>query len=265
MTALYAYAIVPATLATTDAPAGLDDAPVSVEAHGDVGAVISSLSGDDYDPEVIADRSADLAWLGERAAAHDRVMIWVSDHGPTIPLPPFSLFRDAAGVRRMLADRAPQLTATLRRIGQAREYTVRLFRIDAELTRSLATLSPAIAELEARVAAATPGQRYLLERKLDAERAAARNDVTHTAARDVLAALSALAQRVAQDPLPAPLATAPSSGGAALNASFLIAPDKVRPFQEAVTALIDRLGTRGFRFEFTGPWPPYHFVRDDEC
>ena len=266
MTPLYAYAVVPATLMGTTTPvrrpvpppAGLNDAPVRIETESEVGAVVSALSDSDADPELIAACSADLAWLGERAAAHDRVVTWASDRGPAIPLPPFSLFRDAASVRRMLRERAPDLIATLGSIGAAREYTVRVFRIDSEMNAALASMSPAVADLEKRVAAATPGQRYLLERKLDGERETARTDVARRVAEEVLADLSRVAQRTAQGPLPQ--TPAAENGGAVLNASFLVAPDATQPFQAAVTRFIDRLGARGFRFEFTGPWPAYHFV-----
>jgi hypothetical protein len=46
-----------------------------------------------------------------------------------------------------------------------------------------------------------------------------------------------------------------------LDAAFLIAPEHLDAFRRELTALIDLHGSRGFRFDFTGPWPPYHFVQ----
>jgi Gas vesicle synthesis protein GvpL/GvpF len=45
-----------------------------------------------------------------------------------------------------------------------------------------------------------------------------------------------------------------------LNAAFLLAPERLNAFQETLTSLVERHGARGFRFDFTGPWPPYHFA-----
>jgi hypothetical protein len=49
-------------------------------------------------------------------------------------------------------------------------------------------------------------------------------------------------------------------GRAILNASFLVAPPKVVEFQRALTAMVNKYEPSGFKFDFTGPWPPYHFV-----
>ena len=52
------------------------------------------------------------------------------------------------------------------------------------------------------------------------------------------------------------------AGVAVLNASFLLARAKVDEFRRALTRLVEEYESRGFRFEFTGPWPPYHFVQE---
>ena len=49
-------------------------------------------------------------------------------------------------------------------------------------------------------------------------------------------------------------------GRAILNASFLVAPGRVVDFQRALTAMVNQYEPSGFKFDFTGPWPPYHFV-----
>jgi hypothetical protein len=47
-----------------------------------------------------------------------------------------------------------------------------------------------------------------------------------------------------------------------LNAAFLVAPDRFDALQRALTSLAAHHGAHGFRFDFTGPWPPYHFVNE---
>jgi hypothetical protein len=49
-------------------------------------------------------------------------------------------------------------------------------------------------------------------------------------------------------------------GRAILNASFLVKPARLVGFQEALTGMVHKYEPSGFRFDFTGPWPPYHFV-----
>ncbi len=258
MTALYAYAIVPASLDATTAPSGIDDGPVVTVRAADIAALVTPIDEAAYDPDVVAARSQDLTWLGAHAAAHDRVLTWAIDQESVIPLPLFSLFRDGDGVRQMLARRGAELGQTLRDIGDAREYTVRVYRLDAQLRVALAARSAEVAELEARASNASPGQRYLLERKLEQTRGEELERVGRETADEVFAALGGIARVTARDPV----ASQPAAAGhAVLNAAFLVAARDVEAFRSAVTQLMERRGPEGFRFEFTGPWAPYHFVR----
>jgi hypothetical protein len=53
---------------------------------------------------------------------------------------------------------------------------------------------------------------------------------------------------------------AESRGVMVLNAAFFVAPDAFESFQKTLTSLIERHAEHGLRFDFTGPWPPYHFA-----
>ena len=257
----YVYAIVPPSTAVAVAPPGIDDAPVELIAARDVAALVGCVDATTYGVGV-EDRIADVAWLAPRATAHDAVLTWASDVGAVIPLPLFSLFRSRDAVQSMLEDRHDDLVSTLHRVARGREFGVRLFRVDDELRRSLSALSPTVASLEADVAAApSPGQGYLLGRKLDT---AKKDELRRVAASVATSAYDALAARslvATQDPLPN--ASREQAGAAILNAAFLVAHDRIDEFRGVVTELVRQHQHRGFRVEFTGPWPPYHFARSD--
>jgi hypothetical protein len=255
----YVYGVVPAEIDLTSAPTGIDDTPVSVEREKGLGALVSRLDAVAYAPEEVEARTSDLQWLGPRAIAHDRVVTWASDNGPVVPLPMFSLFSDAARVRAMLRERSAELRETLAKVAPGREYTLRLFRFDEALRGQLGAMSERIAELEAQARGADPGRGYLLQRKLDAERASEVRRIGAEVAREVYDSLAARSLAATSDSLPQ--TGEATAGTAVLNASFLVGRDALTPFREALTTLAERYDGRGFRFEFTGPWPPYHFVR----
>ncbi len=257
MTAFYAYAVVRGSFDAAGAPSGIDEGPVTVVRSGDIAAIVTPIDETKYGPALVAEQSQDLEWLGARASAHDRVMTWAVDRATVIPLPLFSLFYNAAGVQQMLARRRAELDETLQRLGNAREYTVRVYRLDQPLLASLSTHSREIAELESRAAQSSPGQRYLLDRKLEQARRAELERVSHEVAKVAFTTLASIARNSARDTVTSQPAAA---GQAVLNASFLIAAPEIETFRGAVTGLIAEFGPRGFRFEFTGPWAPYHFV-----
>src|SRR5260370_1130678 len=176
-------------------------------------------------------------WVAERAVAHDRVLTWASDRGAVIPLPMFTaLFRSAQGIDDMLRTRGPTLRSGLAQLGRGREYALRVYRVDAELKAALPSLDPAIASLAAAARAASPGQRYLLERKLD-ERI--KDDLRATSQRiaaEILDQLAAVAVDSVLSPIPRVTAQAP--GTMVLNASFLVPPKGLLGFQEKLTEIV---------------------------
>src|SRR5918999_504038 len=258
----YVYGVTPPGLDLVHAPEGLDGATLGLEAEGEIAALLSRLDPAVYAPAEVEARTSDVEWLGPRAVIHDRVLTWASDQGPVAPFPMFSaMFRDVASVRTMLRDRADRLRDALAVAARGREYGLRVYRDDAILLGAVSTLSPRLAELERAAANASPGQRYLLERKLDAERKTESRRVADETARDVYETLADDA--VAARRIPMPRDVAERRAALALNAAFLVAPESYTTFRASVGKLAERLEPSGFRFEFSGPWPVYHFMETD--
>jgi hypothetical protein len=259
----YVYGVVPASLSPATAPAGLDNAEVQLQGADDGGpaALVSVLDGDRYAPAALETTSGDVEWLSPRAIAHDRVLTWASDSGAVIPLPMFSLFSSGDAVRTMLRDRSDELSLSLHRLSAGREYALRVYRVDSELLGAITALSARLAEIASAAAAASPGQRYLLERKLDTEKKAEMRIVTQRLVDEIVDELAPLALGHVRSPIPKLASTEGVARGVlVLNAAFFVASDDVQDFQRTLTALVERHEVNGLRFDFTGPWPPYHFA-----
>lgn len=273
---LYAYAIVSLPeqreLVTNHLHrmAGIDTASVTlvmddVLARAQPMAVlVSAVDAQTYAPSEVESRVGQLEWLAPRAEAHDRVVTAAADAAPVIPLPIFSLFRDEAAIRGMLASRREELSRLFARLRGAREYTVRVYRDDARLHAALSDLSPQIRALESSATSASPGQRYLLQRKLDEARRTELRRVSSEVAQSMYRALAALARAAVREPLPAAIANAESTTTqpAVLNASFLVDDARLDDFRGTLSELIELRSPAGFRVDFTGPWPAYHFARE---
>lgn len=258
---VYVYGVVAGALDFSGAPRGVEDARViTIEADG-LTALSSLVPTLDYTGERIEALAGDVNWVGPRASAHDAVLTWTSDRREVVPFTMFTLFSNGDAVRAMLRERRGSLVAALERVHGAREYTLRVFQ-GGELASDevLARGSPRIAELEKLAAGAAPGQRYLLERKLEKARREERSRGGAAVAADVASTLAAHSLDLVRSQLP----PAPDGDGAAravLDASFLVKLDRVDELRAALGALVERYEPRGFRFEFTGPWPAYHFAR----
>jgi hypothetical protein len=259
----YVYGIVPSEMPKTTLPVGLDDTGVALERHEGIAAIVSVLDAKQYGPVALETNSGDVEWLSPRAVAHDRVLTWASDHGAVVPLPMFSLFSGQDAVRTMLSERSSQLASALAKVAKGREYALRIYRVDSELLGAVTSLSPRLSAMAETAVAASPGQRYLLERKLDGEKKSELRSLSQRIVEEIVAELTPHALSVVRSPIPrvADAETA-TRGTMVLNAAFLVAPDQFEALQRTLTSLVARHGAHGFRFDFTGPWPPYHFVNE---
>jgi hypothetical protein len=255
----YVYGVVRSSVETATAPEGIEGGAVSLIPNGDVAALATSVSAEDYAPDKVEALTADVEWVSLRAMAHDKVLTWASDAGPVIPFPMWTLFRDAKAVKAMLSKRASELSTTFKRVGDGREFIVRVYVQPGVLQDRLGGHSAELAALEADAAKASPGQKYLLERKIDDVRRDAGRDLTVKVAGEIHDALGAFSIETAREQ-PVNAGAPREQGRAILNASFLVAPARVVDFQRALTAMVNKYEPSGFKFDFTGPWPPYHFV-----
>lgn len=255
----YVYGVVGSSMETVTAPTGIDGGAVNLIPHGDVAALATSVSADDYSPDRVETLTADVDWVSQRAIAHDRVLTWASDNGAVIPFPMWTLFRDAKAVEAMLSKRMEELRQTFSRIGGGKEFIVRVYVLPGVLRDSLGEHSTELSALAAEAAKASPGQKYLLERKIESLRKDAGRDVAAKAAGEIHDSLQAASMETVREQ-PVNSGTPREQGRAILNSSFLVAPQRVVEFQRALTEIVNKYEPSGFKFDFTGPWPPYHFV-----
>lgn len=256
---IYLYGIVPGDAPDpADELRGIDDAPVRLVRTPALGAVVSDLDAAQYADAALEARLDDLAWVGERGVAHERVLDWFTERGPVIPLSLFSLHRDDERVRERLQEDEARLAERLERLRGTREWGVKLWRREAQLDEQLEELSPSLRALQAEMESAPQGRRFLLGKKREALRAEELRRVAARVTHQVYAALRETAAEATTASLP------PSPPGAervlALHAAFLV-PDAAFPaFQQRLGELAGTFQPLGFEFEFTGPWPPYHFA-----
>jgi gas vesicle protein GvpL/GvpF len=255
----YVYGVMPSTADASTAPVGIDGGSVSLIPSGSVAALTTSVSAADYAPDRVETLTADVDWVSSRAIAHDRVLTWASDIGRVIPFPMWTLFRDGKAVAAMLTRRMAELERTFARIGGAKELIVRVYVQPAVLKEHLTQHNAELTRLEGEAERASPGQRYLLERKIESLRKDAGRDVAARVAGEIHDALRQESlDSVREQPVNS---GAPSEQGRAiLNASFLVPPARVVDFQRSLTVMVNKYEPSGFKFDFTGPWPPYHFV-----
>jgi hypothetical protein len=258
---IYVYGLVRNDFDASRLPTGIDDSAVVASSIGEFRALLSCLPTPAYDADAVARNAGDVAWISPRALAHDRVLTWAQEHGGVVPFPMFSLFSGEDALQALLMQRSAGLRRTFERVHNADEFGVRAHRRDSAMLEVIDQLDEGIGRLRAEAAAASPGQRYLLDRKIAEQATAAIRGAGQRIARDVFERLRPLAREAEWRPLVPERDRAPQAT-LVLNGAFLVDRATTTAFRAAVAECMREYEGRGISFEFTGPWPPYNFVAD---
>lgn len=257
---VYLYGFVPsAATEPRDELGGIDGADVRLSDVGGLRAVVSDLDGADYGEARIEARLKDLDWLAPRGAAHERVVTWFADHATIVPARFLTVFSSDEALQAEVDRRRDEILERLRRFRDVREWDLKVSYDFESLSRHLGDLSEAASRLDAEIAAAAPGRRYLLERRrADVARSEA-GGVAHHLARQVLDDLRPHAEKVAELQLPAVREDLP----VVLNAALLVNRGAASTFQASAAEAIREVEEKGLHVALTGPWAPYRFMGDD--
>ena len=239
-----------------------DDSPLeAVEAEG-LTAVVSAVPLEAYGEGALAERLTDAAWTATRALRHERVAEHFARRAAVAPLRFGSIYLRREGVERMLTERGAQLREVLGRLGGREEWGLNVFVERARLREEVTRLSARLRELSAQADAATPGQAYLVRKKIeglrDEEARAETRRVAQEAERRLASACDgAVRLRVLKD-------EAAEQGELAARLAFLVRREGFEAFRDAAERLAAEYTPLGFRFELTGPWPAYNFAAVSE-
>lgn len=236
--------------------AGVAGAPVRLVDLGVVRAAVADLPASVYAAPLVESRLQDLAWVGEQGMAHERVVVWFSDHSDILPARLLSLYSGDDALRTALAGRIDAIAATLRTLSGRREWNLKVAYDADELARHGAEISADLRQMEERIAAATPGRRYLLER----QRADMVKQEVSRAGRSLARELLDALREHAADVRELPLTDSDENGTVVLNAALLVERSAEQALRARAADRYSHYTGLGLIISFSGPWAPYRFV-----
>lgn len=229
---------------------------------GGLAAVVSEVPLADYGEGALAERLADATWTAVRALRHERVAEHFARRAGVVPLRFGAIYLKREGVERMLGERGAQFRVVLKRLKGREEWGLNVYVERGRLREEVTRVSVRLRELVERAEAAPPGQAYLLRKKIETlrdeeARAETRRASTEVERRLAAASDGAVRLRVLKD-------EATEHGELAARLAFLVRRESFEDFRAAAETLAEEYTPLGFRFELTGPWPPYNFAVSDE-
>ncbi len=257
---VYLYGFVPGPFSVdTEALAGIAGRPVELLEVDGIRAVVSQVDAAEYDSRRVESRLQDLGWVAEQGVAHERVVAWFVDRTQILPASLFTLYSSTTALQKSARAQKDAIGLELRRLDGLREWDLKVSYDASLLARHVPQYSAALRRLDAEIAAASPGKRFLLEQKRGE---LVRKEVVRVAreqAQHMLDQLRPFCSKVRTLPLPQSAEELP----VVLHAAMLVHRDQEADVLRVIEAVRGEPDRAGLSTSFSGPWAPYRFVEHE--
>ena len=249
-------------IAAQSLPAAIEDcAELELVTSGQLTAIASSVPLSIYGEDTLTERLTDATWTAVRAMRHEQVVEHFARRASVVPLRFGTIYLERIGIERMLLEKRKELGEIIERLRDREEWGVNVHCDRALWLAGVTSVSPRLRDLAKRAEQATPGQSYLMQKKIETLRAdEARAEIIRVVdeIENTLRANSDEAKR-----LRVLKVETTEYGELKAKFAFLIQRSAFETFRESAENLARKNEELGVRLELTGPWPAYNFAAEN--
>ena len=263
--AFYVYCIAEsaaaAHLPADSLPAAIeDDSKLEWVAVNPLAALVSRVPRETYNEESLSEHLNDATWTAIRAMRHETVMEYVAKRMSAVPLRFGTIYLEREGIERMLTEKSRELEEIIEQLRGREEWGVNVYCDRAALVSSITAVSPVLREMVERAEQSSPGQSYLIQKKIDALKV----DEVRAALNRIVDEVEENLNAQSEDAKRLRILKVETTEHGELKAkfAFLVQRSGFEEFRDAAERLAQEHQAAGVRLELTGPWPVYNFVHD---
>ena len=229
----------------------------------DLAALASAVPLEVYGEAALSDHLTDATWTAVRAMRHETVVEYVAKRVSVVPLRFGTIYLDRSGIELMLAEKGRDLKDIIERLRGREEWGVNVYSDRATLLASITEVSPRLRELARQAEAASPGQSYLMQKKIEALRV----DEARVALNEIIEQIEKTLAAQAEDARRLRILKVESAEHGELKGkfAFLVKRSEFEEFRSAAERVAEENLSAGVRLELTGPWPAYNFTELSGC
>ncbi|WP_064092049.1 GvpL/GvpF family gas vesicle protein [Rossellomorea aquimaris] len=260
---LYLYGLIPTEEATNQSlPSmkGFDgESDIYTIEIGDVTAIVCKLVSSEYSEGTIKDKiDNDMEWLQEKAFHHHETVLMVSKMYTIIPLKFCTLYKNEDSLQNTIKSNINKLENAFSQLEGNEEWNVKIYCDDKQLRKKVSESNPAIEEKRIEISELPKGRQFFEKKKIDQLIDQELENEKNQLCEEVHEKLKgkslqgSIKKNWSKD-------VTGRQENMTWNSVFLLQADKVDEFLEEVKKYEEELEETGWKFEATGPWPPYHF------
>jgi hypothetical protein len=208
----------------------------------------------------LAEHLTDATWTAIRAMRHETVVEYVAKRASVVPLRFGTIYLERERIERMLEEKSRELEEIIEHLRGREEWGVNVFSDRAALMTTITSVSPVLREMVERAKQASPGQAYLMQKKIEALKA----DEARAVANRIMAEVEEKLKEQSDDARRLRILKVETTEHGELKAkfAFLVKRSGFEEFRSEAERLAQEHRDAGVRLELTGPWPVYNFVQD---
>ncbi len=223
---------------------------------GDVVAVVSETSLEDFTGPEAEARMRSVEWLGPRALLHEQVIERVAASSPVLPVRFGTFFSSEETLGRLVARHHDTIVAFLDRVAGQEEWAVRGY---VQRERAIDARVKAAMESSPAALSASPGLRYMQEKRMVAQAEAGVHAWLQETADRLWSELKAVSSNAVERNI-LPTSGDQPFGEMIFNWAVLVPAADVPRLHTLVARFDEELGTAGVTLRESGAWPPYSFA-----
>jgi hypothetical protein len=246
-------------LSTGSIPSAMEEnTELEIITVDDLAAIVSRVPLSVFGEDSLDAHLSDAPWVTVRAMRHEQVVEHFARQTSVVPLRFGTIYLDRSRVEQMLAEKHDQLLPILERLRDREEWGVNVYCDRAVLLENITSLSPRLREMAAGAKNASPGQSYLLQKKIEALRTDEGKLEIERITKRIEERLSSLSEGASR--LRVLKVETTEHGELRAKFAFLILKTKFEEFRGAAEEMAREIEAAGARIELTGPWPAYNFA-----
>src|ERR1041385_5463590 len=144
-----------------------DDAKLEWVSVNALAALVSRVPLETYSEESLTEHLNDATWTAIRAMRHETVVEYVAKRLTVVPLRFGTIYLERHSIEQMLTDKSRELEELIEHLRGREEWGVNVYCDRAALLSSITSVSPVLRDLVQRAEQASPGQSYLMQKKID--------------------------------------------------------------------------------------------------
>lgn len=228
-----------------------------IEVHN-LAALVSRVPLATYNEESLAEHLTDATWTAIRAMRHETVVEYIAKRASVVPLRFGTIYLERDGIEKMLTDRSRGLEEIIEQLRGREEWGVNVYSDRGVLMSTITSVSPVLREMVEQAQQASPGQSYLMQKKIDALKA----DEVRAAVNRIVDQIEQRLREQSDDARRLRILKVETTERGELKAkfAFLVKRSGFEEFRDGAERLAQENQAAGIRIELTGPWPVYNFV-----